>query len=94
MKDRFDLESDINNCWNLVDDILFLAGILEKDYVAREDMVKMLEGLALVYNRKFHSLEDTFKQVLSLDQYYKSDDSSNDIFEQYSEMEQDINNTE
>jgi hypothetical protein len=59
--DRFDLEQQIMQCWNMVDDVkLFAAqGAPGDEFIA----------LATVYHRKFETLFDTFAQMVRTGQF-------------------------
>jgi len=62
-KDRFDLEQEIMECWNVVKDIQNL-------YYASEDMTEdqlqnYLLGLEAIYEVKFNKLWNTFETLCS-----------------------------
>jgi hypothetical protein len=56
MTDRFDLEQQIMQCWNIIDDMDYLAPLLETD--ASQNM---LIGLQSLYRAKFEKLWDCFE---------------------------------
>ena len=61
-KDRFDLEQEIMECWNVVKDIQNL-------YYAEEEMSEdqrrnYLLGLEQIYEVKFNKLWNTFEQCI------------------------------
>lgn len=56
--DRFTLEAQIMNCWNVVDDLKMLAD--------RSDCrPENTQALALIYQMKFEILFETFEQLIS-----------------------------
>ena len=59
--DRFDLEQQIMQCWNMVDDVKLFAeqGAPSDEFAA----------LATVYDRKFTTLFDTFELMLRSGQF-------------------------
>lgn len=71
MKDRFDLEQDIMNCWNAVDDIKLITEhfVDSTEYrhmppdICDAIMNKYL-GLAELYEIKFKKLWDTFEELI------------------------------
>jgi hypothetical protein len=62
--DRFDLEQQILQCWNMVDDVKLFAdqGASGNEFSA----------LATVYHRKFETLFDTFEIMLRTGQITNS----------------------
>lgn len=61
-KDRFDLEQEIMECWNVVKDI-------QNFYHAQENMdqdeqMNYLLGLETIYEVKFNKLWNTFEQCV------------------------------
>jgi hypothetical protein len=67
MKDRFDLEQQILECWNVTTDIkhvteYVLDAPLEPN---REDKISnMLIGMEELYNLKFQKLFETFEKLI------------------------------
>ena len=62
-KNRFDLEQEIMECWNVTKDI-------ENFYYAREEMdederLNYLLGLQSIYEVRFNKLWKTFEQCVS-----------------------------
>jgi hypothetical protein len=55
-KDRFDLEQEILQCWNITDDI--------KNYVAESATSEEFAALAQYYERKFDRLWNTFESMI------------------------------
>lgn len=56
--DRFTLESQIMNCWNVVEDLKMLT---ERHEGSPENM----QALACIYQIKFEALWDTFEQLIA-----------------------------
>jgi hypothetical protein len=55
-KDRFDLEQEILQCWNVTDDI--------KNYAAESATSEEFSALAQYYERKFDRLWNTFESMI------------------------------
>jgi len=55
--DRFDLEQEIIQCWNIIDDIKMVT---ENEMLAGEDLNEYMNALTTLYNVKFNKLFDTF----------------------------------
>ena len=55
--DRFDLEHQILNCWNITDDI---KAVTENEMLAGEELNEYMNALTTMYNVKFNKLFDTF----------------------------------
>jgi len=55
-KDRFDLEQEILQCWNITDDI--------KNYAAESATSEEFSALAQYYERKFDRLWTTFESMI------------------------------
>lgn len=58
LTDRFTLESQIMNCWNVVEDLKMLADRFEG---SPENM----QALVRIYQLKFEALFDTFEQLIA-----------------------------
>jgi len=78
MKTRFDMESDITNCWALIDDIKLMAKLIVDTDVydgmppeLQDKLSNQLFGIAEVADMRFHKLGDTFRQVNKLNEYKK-----------------------
>lgn len=82
MKDRFDLENEIYDCWRVIDDIKVLTDKLQDENPpTKSEIVSFLSGLTTMYNFKYEKLFDTFQQVLKLDNYQDNYQSSIQNFE-------------
>lgn len=62
MTDRFDLEQDIMNCWNVVEDIKTIYDRL--DYTDQDQVMNSLLGLQTLYQMKFEKMWETFEQLI------------------------------
>ena len=76
MKDRFDLESDIMNCWSVVDDSKLMAEMIVDtdmykglDPKHQDQLSNQLTGMGELYEIRFQKLWNTFLEMHSLDQY-------------------------
>lgn len=62
--DRFDLEQQILQCWNLCEDVATLAeGAMEQD-LSTDQIVNVLNGLHDLYDIRFNKLFQTFETLL------------------------------
>ena len=71
MKDRFDLENDINALWSSASDLKTVTEMMyDSDFIYNSDRTfNVLYGLAEVMEAKLGRLEDTFCQVFHLNEY-------------------------
>jgi hypothetical protein len=71
MKNRFDLENDINALWSSASDLKTVTEMMyDSDFIYNSDRTfNVLYGLAEVMEAKLGRLEDTFNQVFELNQY-------------------------
>jgi hypothetical protein len=70
MTDRFDLEQQIMNCWNIVEDIKLLdknvlEGKIEGGQMTNDEISNYLLGLESIYELKFTQLFDTFSTLVN-----------------------------
>lgn len=64
MTDRFDLEQDIMQCWNITDDIdLLMSNVMERD-LSTDDIANALLGLKTLYNMKFEKMFSDFETLV------------------------------
>lgn len=69
MKDRFDLETEINTLYTFADQLGTLSeGILEHN-LSNDETVSMIEGLRIMLNLHAQKLHDTMSQCFHLNQY-------------------------
>ena len=71
MKDRFDLENDINALYSSADDLRTVADMMyDSDLIYSADRTHtVLHGIAEVVYAKVEKLADTFEQVFQLNEY-------------------------
>jgi len=62
MKNRFDLEQQLLDCWRITDDLGTVLTITEAGDTDRTQ--NALIGLREIYNQKFNDLWDTFETLL------------------------------
>jgi hypothetical protein len=63
--DRFDLEQDIMNCWQVVEDIKTLTKrYLDGPVMSQDEVANVLIGLESLYQIKFEQLFGTFEQCI------------------------------
>jgi len=64
-KDRFDLEQEIMQCWNLVDEIKMISSYhFDKRKLTDDELANILIGLQELYQLKFETLFETFEECL------------------------------
>lgn len=74
-RDRFDLEQDIMNCWNVVSDIKELSrGMLDRRPMTEDEISNYLLGLETIYQVKFERLFETFEMLIAKNQFGESKD--------------------
>jgi transcriptional regulator of heat shock response len=66
MKDRFDFEQDIYNCWHIIDDLQQLYKMILNKNTSTEDIANILLGLQTLYNDRFLQLMDDFEMEENL----------------------------
>lgn len=65
MADRFDLEQNIMQCWNVTDDInLLYENVMEKD-LTPDQVANTLLGMKQIYEMKFNKLWDNFEKLVA-----------------------------
>lgn len=62
MVDRFDLEQDIMQCWNVVDDIELVYK--STDWSDLDSVQNSLLSLHTMYKMKFEKMWDTFEECV------------------------------
>ena len=69
MKDRFNLEEEINHLYTFCDNLDNICeGILEQD-LNKDDIVNALSGLKVLLSIQTSKLQDTMCQCFKLDNY-------------------------
>ena len=103
MKDKFDFEQDIYQCWHIIDDLKQLTEmVLDRD-ASTDDIANVLLGLQTLYDDRFKQLVENFESLLNVDGFstfvekdkYKEMEKvgrivSAEMFEQYYNLKQDI----
>jgi hypothetical protein len=75
-RDRLDLESDIMNCWSVVDDIKELNRcMLDRRTMTEDEISNYLLGLHTIYQVKFERLFETFEKMLQQGQFVNSNET-------------------
>lgn len=66
MKDRFDLEQEIMQCWGIIEDIELLRekALDGETELTNDELDNFLLGLKTLYSAKFERLFNTFEQCL------------------------------
>jgi hypothetical protein len=62
MTDRFDLEQNIMQCWNVTDDIQLMLDHWDK--LDEDQRLNYLIGLKQMYHMKFETTWDTFEKCV------------------------------
>lgn len=75
--DRFDLEQDIMNCWQVVDDLkAFSKRYLDGKQMTEDEVSNILIGLYSLYQVKFENLFETFEQCIKNGEFKKEKDQT------------------
>ena len=70
-RDRFDLESDIMNCWSVVEDIKELNRcMLDRRKMTEDEISNYLLGLETIYQVKFERLFETFEKLVQQNAFH------------------------
>jgi hypothetical protein len=70
-RDRFDLESDIMNCWSIVEDIKELNRcMLDRRKMTEDEISNYLLGLETIYQVKFERLFETFEMLVRQNSFH------------------------
>ena len=77
MKDRFDFEQDIFECWHVVTDIKQVYEMASDRGASTEDIANVLLGLHTMYEDRFHQLMDSFENLIKVDSFPKSESEDN-----------------
>ena len=62
-KNRFDLEQEILDCWNVTKDLDTLLSMFDREY-SEDELMNVIIGMKALYNRKFEVMFDTFEACL------------------------------
>ena len=98
MKDKFDFEEDMMNCWHVVDDIKQLAAMVTDRNASTDNIAKVLLGLQVLYNDRFTQLMDGFMFVqnnidtswVESERTRKDNTVTAEMIDQYSILKQEI----
>ena len=66
VKDRFDFEQDIFECWHVVNDIKQLYEMASDRGASTEDIANVLLGLHTMYEDRFHRLMVSFENLIKV----------------------------
>ena len=66
MKDRFDFEQDIFNCWHIVDDLKQLYEMCWDRNKTPDDIANVLLGLQTLYDDRFSQLMVSFERLIEV----------------------------
>jgi hypothetical protein len=70
-RDRFNLESDIMNCWSIVEDIKELNRcMLDRRKMTEDEISNYLLGLETIYQVKFERLFETFEKLVQQNAFH------------------------
>ena len=89
VKDRFDFEQDIFECWHVVNDIKQLYEMTSDRGSSTEDIANVLLGMHTLYDDRFHQLMTSFENLLNLDSFPKP--GSEDNLSRYDQLSEDKN---
>ena len=68
--DRFDLEQDIMNCWQVVEDLkTFSRRYLDGPKMTEDDVANIMIGIESLYQIKFEQMFNTFEQCIKNRQF-------------------------
>ena len=81
MKDRFDFEQDIFECWHVVNDIKQLYEMVCDRNKTPDDIANVLLGMHTLYDDRFHQLMTSFENLIKIDSFPnpKSEESEDNI---------------
>lgn len=63
MKNRFDMEQEIMDCWHIIDDVKTLSGAW--DTLTEDQKQNILIGIRDLYSCKFEQLFETFESLVN-----------------------------
>jgi hypothetical protein len=64
IKDRFDLEQGIMNCWNIIEDIKLISQVNDIRELSEDERMNALLGLETLYHFKFEVLFNGFERMI------------------------------
>lgn len=69
MKDRFDLEQEINALYSFAEQLGTINEAILEDRLSTDETVNAIEGIRVMIDLQTQKLHDTMCQVLKLDNY-------------------------
>jgi hypothetical protein len=63
-KDRFNLEQEIQECWNVTTDLSILSEFIDSD-ISKDMLLNILIGMSEMYDLKFQRMFKTFEEICS-----------------------------
>lgn len=69
MKDRFDLEQEINTLYGFSEQLGTISEAVLEDRLSTDETVNAIEGIRVMIDLQAHKLHDTMCQILKLDNY-------------------------
>jgi hypothetical protein len=69
MKDRFDLEQEINTMYNFVEQLGTISEAILESRLSTDETVNAIEGIRVMIDLHTQKLHDTMCQILKLDNY-------------------------
>lgn len=75
MTDRFDLEQQILECWNVTKDVdLIYEAVMDRSpELSNDDLANLLLGIKTLYELKFEKVWATFEIMIRQNQFKKED---------------------
>jgi hypothetical protein len=64
IRDRFDFEQAIMNCWNIVEDIKLISQMNDIRDLSEDELMNALLGLETLYQMKFEILFNGFERMI------------------------------
>jgi hypothetical protein len=61
--DRFTLEEKIMNCWRVIDDLITLGNVYDREHT-EDEILNILIGITDLYDQRFNELFDTFEKCI------------------------------
>lgn len=69
MKDRFNLEDEINMLYSFSDQLGTLSEAIVEETLTKDETVNAIQGLRVMINLQVAKLQDTLSQCFKLDNY-------------------------
>ena len=67
VKDRFDFEQDIFECWHIIDDLKQLHSMVcENEDTSKDDIANVLGGMFTLYDDRFRQLMVGFENLIKV----------------------------